>query len=832
MAKSNKKKEFTKMLKKFTSALLLGAVLVFGASAAYAQPVLFSIGTNNNNDSVYVGQASSVIFTVNANGASIQGLVFAAIMVYTGGNWLGPMSDNLDGNAGLNNVVSAPAASVFNSLAWNAFYGQGTDPDTMLYGMTSFGGPYTGNAELFRVNFTPTGAGTLVVDPVISPEPLLPPANEWSALDPGGAAIQFSNDLPTIESVIKPNELPSCDGASGHPATVVFGDLTGGNLSGSDPDDSPAPLSFVLVSAVNSNATGPNNPILTTPTGWTWQTSNANTDDVGHWTLTFRAYDGMDESQSTCVVEFDVIAEQPLICFSFGCLEAYSGSDICVPLYATDYFNPCIELGGFDLLFKYDASLLTFKGIDLTGSILAGQGWEYLTYRVVSTNPALIRIVAIADMNNSNAHPNGWCLDGLLANICFRTTNDRNLACQSAWLMWYWEDCGDNTASSRDGNHLYIVADPAGGTYVGGNPGAVPPVPGGGIIMACADSAAYAQIFSGDGGVTGPAEHPCPNNLPNKPDPEELLCFVNGKIKIICPGDIDDRGDINLNGLAYEIADAVLYSNYFIQGPGVFAPPPQGEAQVAASDINADGTPLTVADLVYLIRVITGDAQPIANDLLGGGPKAIAGKVNVEVLAQGANTTVRSSSDVDMGAGLFVFNYSNTEISKVEVVGRASQMDVTHSAANGELRVLVYNIEDGYKVAAGHGEILSITTTGAGKVELVSVEAASFMGGALEANVTAKVLPTQFALQQNFPNPFNPSTSLAIDFPTASDYKLTIYNIAGQTVRTFAGNTEAGTLTLTWDGHDARGSQVATGVYFYSVEAGSFKDVKKMVLLK
>ena len=106
------------------------------------------------------------------------------------------------------------------------------------------------------------------------------------------------------------------------------------------------------------------------------------------------------------------------------------------------------------------------------------------------------------------------------------------------------------------------------------------------------------------------------------------------------------------------------------------------------------------------------------------------------------------------------------------------------------------------------------------------------MGGALEANVTAKVLPTQFALKQNFPNPFNPSTSLAIDFPNASDYKLTIYNIAGQTVRAFSGNTEAGTVTLTWDGRDARGSQVATGVYFYSVEAGAFKDVKKMVLLK
>jgi hypothetical protein len=819
------------MLKKLTSALLLGAVLVFGANVALAQPVLFSIETNNGNDSVYVGFPSSIRFHVNANGAAIQGLVFSALLVYTGGNWIGPLEDVMTPGLPDNVVPSATAIAAFTSLAWNAGYGNGNDPDTILYGMTSFGGPFTGNAELFRMNFSPTGPGTVTVDPVISPDIPLPPSNFWSALDTLAVELQFQNDLPVITSAVKPNIPPECTGGSGHPGTVVFGDLTGGNLSGNDPDASPDPaVSFVLLSAVNSNATGPNNPINTTPTGWTWQTSNANSDDVGHWTLTFAAYDGLDQSSSTCVVEFDVIAEEPLICFSFGCAEAFSGSDVCVSLNATDYFGDCIELGGFDLLFKYDASLLTFKGIDISGSILESQDWEYLTYRVVSSNPALIRIVAIADMNNSNDHPDGWCLDGLLANICFRTSNDRNLACQSAWLMFYWEDCGDNTASSRDGNHLYIVADPAGGTYVGGNAGAVPPIPGGGILMS--SCGIDAQIFSGDGGVTGPEDHPCPNSLPNKPDPEELLCFVNGKIKIICPGDIDDRGDINLNGLAYEIADAVLYSNYFILGPQVFAPGVQGEAQVAASDINADGTPLTVADLVYLIRVITGDAQPIAGDILGGGPKAIAGKVNVEVLSQGSVTTVRSSSDVEMGAGLFVFNYTGTEISKVEVVGRASNMDVTHQAANGELRVLVYNIEDGYKVAAGHGEILSITTTGAGKVELVNVEAASFMGGALEANVTAKVLPTQFALKQNFPNPFNPSTSLAIDFPNASDYKLTIYNIAGQTVRAFSGNTEAGTVTVTWDGRDARGSQVATGVYFYSVEAGAFKDVKKMVLLK
>jgi hypothetical protein len=170
-------------------------------------------------------------------------------------------------------------------------------------------------------------------------------------------------------------------------------------------------------------------------------------------------------------------------------------------------------------------------------------------------------------------------------------------------------------------------------------------------------------------------------------------------------------------------------------------------------------------------------------------------------------------------------------------MGRASNMNVMWEAADGQLRVLVLPRMSGsqadqrQKIAAGAGPILGITTHGA-TVELVRVEAATFMGGVLETQLEAKILPTQFSLKQNYPNPFNPSTSLAIDFPTASEYTLTIYNIAGQTVRTFSGNAEAGTTTLRWDATDSRGAQVATGVYFYSVEAGAFKDVKKMVLMK
>ena len=84
-----------------------------------------------------------------------------------------------------------------------------------------------------------------------------------------------------------------------------------------------------------------------------------------------------------------------------------------------------------------------------------------------------------------------------------------------------------------------------------------------------------------------------------------------------------------------------------------------------------------------------------------------------------------------------------------------------------------------------------------------------------------------FSLAQNYPNPFNPTTSIAFSLPVASDYDLTIYNVSGQTIATFSGTEQAGHVVLEWHADD-----LASGVYFYRLDAGSFSDTKKMVLLK
>jgi hypothetical protein len=94
-------------------------------------------------------------------------------------------------------------------------------------------------------------------------------------------------------------------------------------------------------------------------------------------------------------------------------------------------------------------------------------------------------------------------------------------------------------------------------------------------------------------------------------------------------------------------------------------------------------------------------------------------------------------------------------------------------------------------------------------------------------------IPTEFALHDNYPNPFNPTTTLRFDLPEVSDITLTIYNMLGQKVRTFDyQNTSAGYHSVTWDATNDLGQQVGAGVYLYQLQAKDFVKTRKMVLLK
>ncbi len=90
-----------------------------------------------------------------------------------------------------------------------------------------------------------------------------------------------------------------------------------------------------------------------------------------------------------------------------------------------------------------------------------------------------------------------------------------------------------------------------------------------------------------------------------------------------------------------------------------------------------------------------------------------------------------------------------------------------------------------------------------------------------------------FDLIQNYPNPFNPTTTIRFDLNKTADVRLDIYNTKGQKVKTLVDQQlETGNHTYNWEGKDARGKQVTSGVYFYKLRAGEFEQVRKMMVLK
>jgi len=131
--------------------------------------------------------------------------------------------------------------------------------------------------------------------------------------------------------------------------------------------------------------------------------------------------------------------------------------------------------------------------------------------------------------------------------------------------------------------------------------------------------------------------------------------------------------------------------------------------------------------------------------------------------------------------------------------------------------------------------VLTFRATNNGPVELkeASLELCDWEANLVEAPFEVTVvkveglIPTEFALSQNYPNPFNPTTTIELSLPVASDYRLDIYNVVGQKVESFEGYSEAGVITVEWEA-----ANYSSGIYLYRLEAGTFKAVKKMVLLK
>ncbi|MEW5795591.1 MAG: T9SS type A sorting domain-containing protein [Candidatus Zixiibacteriota bacterium] len=465
-------------------------------------------------------------------------------------------------------------------------------------------------------------------------------------------------------------------------------------------------------------------------------------------------------------------------------------------------------IAGYDLLIQYDNSALSFQKAD-PGKFFTDCAWEYFTYRFGANGncgpgacpSGVLRIVALAEQNGGNiaVHPDCYTNNGVadpgpgsststqLAVMTFLVSNDRTLECQFVPIRFVWYDCGDNSLSNVRGDTLFIshfVYDYAG--EIGDPP-----------VVQWSDITGLDNTMPT---LTGAPSPQC--DISDKYELVRCANFYNGGIDIICADSIDAPGDININGIAYEIADAVMFTNYFITGLGAFGGHVEGS--IAASDVNRDGMALSVADLVYLIRVVIGDAVPYAKSTpmtavpagyaIDDGVLSVSGGVDIG----GAAVSVRG---------------------QVAPTLLADGMEMTYAYSDGVTRIIVTPPVEATSMHSFRGAFLSGI-----EGEVLTIELATAQG----APVVAKNVPSRYSLEPNYPNPFNPATTIEFALPEAVSYRLTIYNIEGRVVEVFQGKAETpGVFKVEWNATDR-----ASGVYLYRLEAGQFTQTRKMLLLK
>lgn len=125
-------------------------------------------------------------------------------------------------------------------------------------------------------------------------------------------------------------------------------------------------------------------------------------------------------------------------------------------------------------------------------------------------------------------------------------------------------------------------------------------------------------------------------------------------------------------------------------------------------------------------------------------------------------------------------------------------------------------------------------------IAVVSLSGSSANAALARGNVSKDVesedfepVPETFGLEQNHPNPFNPSTVIRYHLPQGMRVTLTVYNLLGQTVRTLVNREQpAGSHAVMWDGRDRLGRDVPSGVYLYRLAGDGFVETRKMILLE
>jgi hypothetical protein len=255
---------------------------------------------------------------------------------------------------------------------------------------------------------------------------------------------------------------------------------------------------------------------------------------------------------------------------------------------------------------------------------------------------------------------------------------------------------------------------------------------------------------------------------------------------------------------------------------------------VSAFDLNTDNS-IGLGDLVLLGNAWTtagkvAKALPVTSDV------AVSMDANYDETSSTYYVNVNVSEAEGFNGIGFTLSYDTEALELVNesIVGLGS-VNITKQLEEGMLDVNSYFMEDefngsitiGFK-SRGMNEDLDFELVNAG----VSIDNVISAVSDVE-KLTVKAVPAAYSLAQNYPNPFNPTTTIEYSIPQSGHVELSIWNLAGQKVRTLVNNQQTASYQkVVWDGRNDMGEKVGSGLYFYKLVSGNFSKIQKMQLIK
>jgi len=421
---------------------------------------------------------------------------------------------------------------------------------------------------------------------------------------------------------------------------------------------------------------------------------------------------------------------EPNFRFAIDTIRAYLGAEVELSVRnVSEPPKPGVgkgnAIGSFSFLINYDDSLLDFLSVQ-PGEILKEQGWEifFLQLSAACTlrggchlfGPVLIK--GLAESKYEDGHPalthkntGEWLV------LKFKVKDDCTLSGQVLPVSWFWGNCNDNTLTNFPGNRVWVVDS---------------------LINTVGHPIDLKTAFSTDVSNCDTLAF-----AGKKVRAERAVTFVNGGIGIANPdGCRNDRGDLNLNGLQYEIADYALYNYYFFYGDSVlFTDPTQRQAQIAASDVNGDDRTLRVADLVYLARVIMGENNPLPK--IESGAVGDTARFTITQYQDGLRIAILSPTDI---GGAFIRFKSDARFGLPVKLDSTVNLEISFNNPAGELRLLFAPklSADSTRISAGKREILFIPFR-EGSIDSIYAQASTYDGRELPSRIKV-VEGTKFRL--------------------------------------------------------------------------------------